>query len=89
MVDAGSAVVAARYVDAIVTYCESLSIFPLRGTRRDDLMPALRITHYRHNTIVAFMVDADIETVSILGIFYGGQDYAALFADTDDEELPQ
>lgn len=61
IVHAGSAVGAARYVDAIVTYCESLSIFPLRGTRRDDLMPALRITHYRHNTIVAFMVDADDE----------------------------
>lgn len=79
-----SPVVAARYVDAIITYCESLSVFPLRGTSRDDLLPTLRITHYRHTVIIAFMVDAHTETVSILGVFYGGQDYATLLKDGDD-----
>jgi toxin ParE1/3/4 len=29
--------IAARYTDAIVTYCESLRIFPHRGIRRDDI----------------------------------------------------
>jgi plasmid stabilization system protein ParE len=75
---AGSPAVAARYVDAIITYCENLSLFPLRGISRDDLLPTLRTTHYRHATIIAFTVDAMTETVSVLGVFYGGQDYAAL-----------
>jgi plasmid stabilization system protein ParE len=80
---AGSPVIAARYVDAIITYCENLSLFPLRGISREDLLPTLRTTHYRHTTIIAFTVDADTETVSILGVFYGGQDYAALLQDED------
>lgn len=74
---AGSPIDAAGYVDAIVSYCESLMTFPERGIRRDDLLPGLRITNYRRNAIIAFMVDADTETVSIFGVFYGGQDYEA------------
>lgn len=80
---AGSPIVAARYVDAIITYCENLSLFLQRGTSREDLLPTLRTTHYRHATIIAFTADADTETVSILGVFYGGQDYAALLQDND------
>lgn len=76
--DAGSPVVAARFIDNLIRYCENLCLFPLRGTRRDDLLSHLRITHYRCTTIIAFMVDSDNETVSILGLFYGGQDYTAL-----------
>jgi plasmid stabilization system protein ParE len=30
----GSPALAQRYADAIVTHCESLATFPLRGTRR-------------------------------------------------------
>ena len=54
-------------------------MFPLRGKCRNDLLPALRITHYRHTTAIAFSVAAETEAVSILGVFYGGQDYAAQF----------
>lgn len=75
---AGSEATAARYVDAIVTHCESLVTFPQRGQRRDDLMPGLRITHHRRRAVVAFLVDTDAETVSIVGVFYGGQDYETL-----------
>jgi len=39
---ASSPEIAARYAEAIVTYCESLSGFPLRGVRRDDIRPGLR-----------------------------------------------
>jgi len=78
---AGSPRTAARYVDAIVAYCESLATFPQRGLRRDDLLPGLRITHYRHSAVIAFMVEADIETVSIVGVFYGGQDYETVLPD--------
>jgi toxin ParE1/3/4 len=41
----GSPRVASTYVDAIVSYCESLRSFPNRGTRRDDIRPGLRVTN--------------------------------------------
>lgn len=82
---AGSPLMAARYVDAVVAYCESLVTFPQRGIRRDDLMQGLRITNYRHSTIIAFIADADAETVSIIGVFYGGQNYENILPNLPDE----
>jgi plasmid stabilization system protein ParE len=73
IVDHGSAEIAYRYTSAIVEYCEGLENVPRRGTRRDDIRPGLRITHYRGRTIIAFTVE--VEQVSIIGVFYGGQDY--------------
>lgn len=67
--------IAARYTDSIVSYCQSLHTFPERGTRRDDIRPGLRMTYYRKRVAVAFTVTA--AGVSIIGIFYGGQDYQA------------
>jgi toxin ParE1/3/4 len=67
--------IAARFTDGIVTYCESLGIFPARGTRRDDIRPALRVTSYRKRVAIAFHVHED--RVNIIGVFYGGQDYEA------------
>lgn len=75
---AGSPTVGARYVDAIVTYCMSLAAFPLRGTARDEIMPALRVTNYRGRCIVAFEVDNAQRIVSILGVYYGGENYETL-----------
>jgi plasmid stabilization system protein ParE len=46
---------------------------PLRGTCRDDIRPGLRITNYKKRTVIAFNVDAEL--VSIIGVFYAGQDY--------------
>ena len=40
--DAASPNVAAQYTDAIVSYCESLRTFPLRGAQRDDVRPGAR-----------------------------------------------
>ncbi len=79
---AASPNIAARYTDAIVTYCESLRTFPLRGTRRDDVRPGLRITNYKKRAVIAFAVDT--EQVSIIGVFYGGQDYETLLQDEPD-----
>ncbi|RUP24897.1 MAG: type II toxin-antitoxin system RelE/ParE family toxin [Curvibacter sp.] len=76
--------VAARYTEAIVSYCESLRTFPLRGTSRDDVRPGLRITNYKKRAVIAFDVDTDV--VSIIDIFYGGQDYETVLGD-DDAEL--
>lgn len=49
--------------------------FPERGIRRNDIRPDLRMTYYRKRVAVAFVVQD--EQVSIMGIFYGGQDYQA------------
>jgi len=70
---AASPAIAERYVGAVITYCEGLQTFPLRGTCRDDIRPGLRVTNYKKRVAVAFCVDA--ETVSIIGVFYGGKDY--------------
>ena len=39
---------AARYIDTIIGHCESLKIFPERGTMRDDVRTGLRITNYKN-----------------------------------------
>ena len=70
---AASPLVALRYTDAIVTYCETLQTFPLRGARRDDIRPGLRVTNYKGRAVIAF--DVSSERVNVIGIFYGGQDY--------------
>ena len=80
---AASPEIAQRYTDAIVTHCEELRAFPLRGNQRDDIRPGLRITNYRKRAVIAFSVGA--KQVSILGIFYGGQDFeSALQFELDD-----
>jgi len=81
--EAASPDVAAKYTEAIVSYCESLRTFPLRGTQRDDVRPGLRITNYKKRAVIAF--DVGTEVVSIIGIFYGGQDYETVLRDDDTE----
>ena len=80
---AASPDVAVRYTEAIVTYCESLRTFPLRGTMRDDVRPGLRITNYRKRAVIAFDVTGDL--VSIIGVFCGGQDYETILRDDADD----
>ncbi|WP_321928749.1 type II toxin-antitoxin system RelE/ParE family toxin [Paraburkholderia guartelaensis] len=74
---AGAPRTAAEYVDAIVTFCERLETFPSRGVPRDDLLPGLRVTHYRGRAVIAYRVTG--ATVAVLGVYYGGQDYTADF----------
>ena len=76
---AASADIAARYTEAIVGCCESLCTFPHRGTMRDDVRPGLRLTHYKKRTVIAF--DVDGECVSVIGVFYGGQDHETILRD--------
>lgn len=64
---------ALHFTENIIDYCESLVQFPQRGNCRDDLLPGLRITNYRRRTIIAFMLYE--KTVTVLGIWHGGQDY--------------
>lgn len=81
--EAASPDVAAQYTEVIVSYCESLDSFPLRGSQRDDVRPGLRITNFKKRAVIAF--DVDTEVVSIIGVFYGGQDYETVLRDDDTE----
>jgi len=74
--------VAARYTSAVVETCERLALFPMRGVPRDDIRPGLRVTHHRGRTLIAYAVDEAARLVSVIGVFYGGQDLdAALSTD--------
>ena len=74
--EAASPEIAARYTEGIVNYCNSLQVSPHRGMMRNDIRPGLRVTNYKKRTVIAYAVAAD--SVAILGVFYGGQDYETI-----------
>lgn len=65
--------IADRFISELLDYLDGFIIFPERGNRRDDIRPGLRITHFRHRTVIAFAVDD--EQILIAGIYHGGQSY--------------
>lgn len=74
-----------RYLAAVIETCERLALFPHRGVPRDDIRPGLRVTHHQGRTVIAYAVDDDAQTVSIIGVYHGGRDYKSdLSADTGD-----
>lgn len=73
--EAGSPEAGERFVDEIVSHCDALESFPERGTARDDLLLGLRTLGFRRRVLIAYMTDRTSQTVRILGIYYGGQDY--------------
>ncbi len=78
VVEQGSGSVRAEgFTGGIVAFCLGLSLFPERGTRRDDLRPGLHGLGYRRRVSIAFTVEPGV--VVIVGIYYGGQDYEAAF----------
>jgi toxin ParE1/3/4 len=72
-----SAEIADHYTEAIVQACESLRTLPIRGTSRGDIRPGLRTFGFRRRVTIAFEVSGEI--VTVLGIFYAGQDFEAAF----------
>lgn len=70
-----------RTVDAIRTCIKSFHERPHRGTRRDDLRTGLRIIPFKKRTAIAFEVDEKRRVVTILRVFYGGQNYEAVMRD--------
>ena len=71
-----SATIAESYTSAIVERCEQLGEMPLIGLARDDIRRGLRTTFFRKRVVIAYSVST--KTVTILAIFYGGQDYGTL-----------
>ena len=74
---ASGSVRAEKFTGEIVDFCMGLSLFPERGTRRDDLRPGLRVLGWRRCVSIALTVEPD--KVVILGVFYGGQDWEGAF----------
>ena len=79
--EAASPETAERFTASVVDFCEALQLFPERGTRRDDLRPGLRTVGFKRSVTIAFFVGA--ETVTIIGVFYGGQDVEAVLSRED------
>lgn len=79
----GSPDIADRFTEGVILQCESMCTFPLRGTPRDDIRPGVRITHYRKRVTIAYTVEDGL--VTILDVFYGGQDYEAILRDDTDD----
>lgn len=73
---AGS-VIADNYANALLDYLDGFSTLPHRGNKRDDIRQGMRVTHFRHRTIIAFAVDGN--RVFIAGIYHGGQSYESDF----------
>ena len=65
------------YIDRIEEFCRSLSVFPDRGTRRDDLRPGLRILGFERRAVIALNIADD--TVTILRVLYGGRNAETAF----------
>lgn len=76
LADVAGTETAHQYIDYVLGQCETLSQFPVRGVQRDDLMPGLRVAHYKQTAILFTIVD---QSVLILGIYHGGQDYDTRF----------
>lgn len=73
-----SLLVAISYIERLETYCLGFDIASERGHRRDEIIPGLRIVGYERRVTIAFVVDDDC--VTILRMFYGGQNWEDKFA---------
>lgn len=79
-----SPAVATKFVGAIVDRCESLGDMPRQETARGDLRPGLRTISYRRRVVIAYAVEKP--TLTIVGVYYGGQDYESILRDGDETE---
>lgn len=73
--------IAENYIARIENYITHFDLASERGTKRDDLMQGLRIIGFERRVTIAFTVDPD--QVTILRIFYGGQDWEEEWDDSD------
>jgi toxin ParE1/3/4 len=64
--------VAGGYIDRIEAACLSLSSFPERGRKRNDIRPGLRILGFERRASLVFQIRK--AEVVIVRILYGGQD---------------
>lgn len=65
-------------------YIAKFDIASERGSARDDILPGLRIVGFEERLSIAMKVDGD--TVVILRVFSGGQDWERVLRDGDPDE---
>lgn len=66
---------ALRYVSLLRDRCERIADVPEQGTRRDDVLPGLRVVGFRRRVAIVFRFDG--RRVEILRLLYGGRDLKA------------
>jgi toxin ParE1/3/4 len=77
--DQASPDIALGYIQRLETYVRGFDVAPERGTRRDDIRRGLHTTGFERRVTVAFTVNGD--QVTILGFFYGGQNWQAILSE--------
>jgi toxin ParE1/3/4 len=65
-----------NFVEQIQQRCDLLRDSPEQGRKRPDLRSGLRVIPYGRSVVIAYQVAGD--TIEILRIFYGGQDYETI-----------
>jgi len=66
-----------RYLGRLLGACHALHQFPLRGMRRDYLLPGLCVIGFERRATIVFTVEEALTRVEIHGVHYGGQDFEA------------
>ena len=75
--DRAGAGVAMDYIERIEVFCSGLDLASERGQARDGIRPGLRIVGFERRVVIAFALLDD--TVVILRVFTGGQNWAGAF----------
>lgn len=79
--DRASETIAGEYIDRIEAACLALADYPERGTKRDDILPGLRIVGFERRVTIAFRV---LKTwVEIVTIAYAGGDFEGELGEGD------
>lgn len=69
-------------IRGIRAHCETLSAFPRRGRRRMKLEGEVRTISFERRVLIAYRVEP--ETVTILRVFYAGQNFTEMFEGFED-----
>jgi toxin ParE1/3/4 len=69
--------VADGFVGRIEAACDRLTMFPNRGTPRDDIFPGLRSISFEKRTTIFYSVNGD--DVVIIHVLHGGRDIGRAF----------
>ena len=66
-----------RTITLIVAFRKGLTKFPVRRTRRDDLLLRLRVIGFERRATIAFAVTDS--AILVEGTFYAGWDFETIF----------
>jgi plasmid stabilization system protein ParE len=69
---------ASEFIGHILDHLSGFETAPLRGTRREEIRPGLRLIGWRRTLTIAFTVDEAAARVVILGVLYRGRDVEAV-----------